>query len=105
MWRDGIVPVTVELIWGNPNGSELGVGDFDSFFVGGVIDCGTDTQPLLGCGCSDKVDDHFMAYQWLTPPVQTNKRKQSVFDFVPLAGGGREVAHSDYQAKFVGELL
>src|ERR1019366_3102573 len=105
MWRDRIVPVSVEGVWGNSYGGELGIGDFDSFLIGGVVDCGANAQTLLSSGCGDEVDDDFMAYQWPTPPIQADEREQSVFDLIPLARAGREVAHSDCQAEFVGQLL
>jgi len=95
----------VEFVRGNFYGGEPGIGDFDSFLIGSIVNRGTDTESLLGSGCSDQIDDDLMAYQWATPPVHADERKQAVFDFVPLAGAGREVAHADCQAQFVGKLL
>ena len=105
VWRDGIVPVAVEFVRGNPYGGELGIGDFDSFLTGGIVNRGADMESLLGRGCGDQIDDDLMANQWAAPPVHADERKQPVFDFVPLAGAGREVAHVDCQAQFVGKLL
>ena len=65
----------MEVVRVNPYGGELG-----------GVDCGAHAQAFWGGGGSDEVDDDFIAYLRLTPPVQAEERKQPVFDLVPFAG-------------------
>jgi hypothetical protein len=62
-------------------------------------------QSGFGRGRGNEIDNHFMAHQGLTAPVLRDEREQSVFDLVPLAGTGREVANGDLQSGLVGKLL
>jgi hypothetical protein len=43
-----------------------------------------------------------VADERLGAPVLADEREEPVFDFVPLAGAGRQVADHDIEAKFVG---
>src|SRR6266404_6322910 len=52
-----------------------------------------------------QLDDHPIADEWLGPPVLADEGEEAVFDFVPLAGAGRQVADRDVEAELVGQLL
>jgi hypothetical protein len=43
--------------------------------------------------------------EWLSLPVQADRREHPMFDLVPFAGSGRIMAHDNFQPGFVGELL
>ena len=53
----------------------------------------------------DQLDDDPIADEWLGAPVLADKGEEAVFDFVPLAGAGRQVADRDVEAELVGQLL
>jgi len=53
----------------------------------------------------DQAQDHRVADQGLTAPVLGDEGEQAMLNLVPLARAGREVAHRDLQAGFVGQPL
>ena len=84
-------------------GVHLGVADFDAGGVGAVVEFGVYFQPSLG-GCrADEVDDDLVAGQGSAGSVHGDMVEESVFDFVPFAGSGREVADRDFQLGFLGQ--
>jgi hypothetical protein len=87
------------------DGGELLVGDFDSFGVGIGVEAGVDLEAGAGGGRGDEVDDDLVGEEWFAAPVLADKAEKPVLDFVPLAGGGREVADADGEAGVVCELL
>ena len=52
----------------------------------------------------NQLDDHPIADEWLGPPVLADEGEEAVFDFVPLAGAGRQVADRDVEAELVSCL-
>jgi len=51
------------------------------------------------------LDDDLMADKRLAAPVASDEREQAMFDPVPFARAGRQVAYGDRHAEFVSELL
>src|SRR6185436_11169357 len=56
-------------------------------------------------GGRDQFDDDPVADERLGAPVLADEGEKPVFDFVPLAGAGRQVADHNVEAEFVGQLL
>lgn len=56
-------------------------------------------------GCCDELDDSLIADQRPTSPVLGDERKKPVFNFVPFAGSGRQMADVDFETDLVGESL
>ena len=84
---------------------EFGVGDLDLLGVVVLVEAGVDLQALARRRRGDRVDDDLVADERSSAPVLGDVAEQPVFDFVPLAGAGREVADADLKAGLVGELL
>ena len=63
MGRDGVVPLAVELVPGDRQGVDLGLGVVDAGGVGAGVQLGTDGEPGGGAGGADQVDDDLMAGQ------------------------------------------
>ena len=83
---------------------QFGVRDFDARGILATVDLGADFQAVVvGGGGADEFHDHFLADEWLAAPVGTDLSEHTVFDLVPLAGAGGEVADRDAQTAFVGE--
>src|SRR5580700_101784 len=59
----------------------------------------------FGGGGRDQLDDDAIADEWFGAPVLADEGEEAVFDLVPLAGAGRQVADHDVEAEFVGQLL
>src|SRR5262252_11221484 len=62
-------------------------------------------RPGFGGRSRDQLDNHPIADKGLGTPVLADEGEQAVFDLVPLAGAGRQVADHDVEAEFVGQLL
>src|SRR4029434_5900342 len=62
-------------------------------------------QTLASGRTADQIDDHLVASQRATPPVDRNMTEHSVLDPVPLAGSRREMADRQSQAQFVSQAL
>src|SRR5438445_4539070 len=62
-------------------------------------------QPIASRSIANEVDNHCIADQGTTAPVLGDVAKQPVFDLVPLARPGREMADTDLQTRFVGKPL
>jgi len=93
-----VVPVEVE-------GLHFGVGNLDTLGVTIGIDFGLDSQASLGCGRGDQLHNGLMADEWSSPPILADKREQPMFDLIPFAGAGRQVADGDLEIEFVGQCL
>src|SRR5215471_3103308 len=87
------------------DGFDLCVGDLYAGWIGVLIELTVNLEAGLGCGGGDELDDCLIAYERLAAPVLSDERKQAMFDLVPFAGAGRQVAHGDGNAEFVGQFL
>ena len=102
---DFVVPFSMELISVEIELSDLLVGDLDACGVGAGIQFGMDLQSGRGAGGSNQAHNDLKTDQWLSTPVLSNARKETVFDLVPFAGARRKMADGDAQCGFIGELL
>ncbi len=64
-----------------------------------------DFEVGAGRGCTDQADDGGEGSQRLAAPVLADEREQAVFDAVPFAGFGRQMANRDLEPQFAGEFL
>ena len=87
------------------NRLELLGGHANSFGILGGIEAAGDLEAALGCGGCDQFDNDFVTGEWLPSPVLGDEREQTVFDLVPLAGPGREVANRNIESCLIGQLL
>src|SRR5216684_1893615 len=83
------------LLVGNPEALRIDIG----------VDLAFHGQAGRRGGCGGEVDNDLVADEWLATPVLADKREQTVFDLVPLAGAGWEVTDRDFQSGFVRQLL
>gem|GEM_PF-4506433 len=86
-------------------GSNLGVRYGAAGRVRGGVQFAPDPETRSRGGSPNEVHDHFMADQRLAAPVLADGGKQAVFNLIPLAGSGRQVAHCDLQSGFVCQTL
>ena len=84
---------------------QLLVGDLDAFGVDPWIKLGFDRESAFRPGVGDQVQKDFVADQRLPSPVHADKRKQAMFDLVPLAGSGRKMANRDGNSDLVRQFL
>ena len=84
---------------------ELLVGHFDSGLIFVRIQDRLDFEFGARLGTADQIDDRLIVDQWLSSPIQTDKREQSMFDLVPLAGSRRVVTDRDRYPDLIRHLL
>src|SRR6267154_5421263 len=92
-WYNRVVPVAVERVAGEVDGGQLNVGNFDGFWIFVFIQFSAHFEAGLGCRRGDQLDNCAIAAQRFTPPVDGYERKETMLDFVPLAGAGRQMAN------------
>ncbi len=90
---------------GQVDGGDLEIGNFDTFGVFVFVQFGAHFEAGLGFRCSNQLDDRAIAAQRLASPVDRDERKKTVFDLVPLACAGRQVANRDGELELVCQLL
>ena len=82
--REGIVPISVEVVASEVDGGKLGVGDFDAFGIFVFVEFGADGEACCGGGRGNQLHNGFEAAQRLTAPV--GKRGKSVGSDADQAG-------------------
>jgi hypothetical protein len=101
----GIVPFPVERRRNKVDLGHLGVGNPSPFRIGPFIEPTLNSQPRLGRGGRDQLDNDLMRHQRLAPPVLRDKGKEPMLDLVPLPGSRRQMADFDGHLPLVGESL
>ena len=81
------------------------VGNLDPCWIGIRVQGTLDLQTSFRGGGGDQINDDLVADQRLASPVLTDEGKQTVFDFVPLAGPWWKVTNRNFQAGLIRELL
>jgi hypothetical protein len=104
-WKDGVVPLAVELIRLDRETIHLPVSDLSTERIAVRIQLRPDGQPFLRRRVPDQIDDDLTAHQRTAPPVYGNVAEHPMLDLVPLAGARRKVASRDPQADLVGQPL
>ena len=87
----------MERISAKVNDRKLVVGDDAPCRVPAGIQFAPDLEPCRGRGGADEVHHHFMAHQRLAAPVLTDGGEQAMFDLVPFAVPGWEVAYLSHR--------
>ena len=77
------------------NGGEFGVGDFPALGVFVFVQFSPYRKPRGGGRGRDQLHNGSKAAQGLAPPIDRDKGKEAMFNFIPLAGAGWQVAHRD----------
>jgi hypothetical protein len=83
----------------------LGVADFDSGRVFFCVQRARHLQPFAVGRGGYQIDHHFVAAQWLAPPVLAYEREEAMLYFVPFAGARRQMTDLDGHSRFAGQLL
>src|SRR6202047_4943163 len=105
VWRDGVVPLAVELGAFDVDGGHVCIRYDNPAGVLAGVEFTVHSEAGFGGSGRDQLDDHAIADEWLGAPVLADKGKEAVLDLVPLAGAGRQVADHDVEAAFVSQLL
>jgi hypothetical protein len=80
------------------------VEDFDSWRMREVVQFGMSLQPIVGRGFRDETDKDLEADQGLAATVPGDEAEKAVFDLVPFACTGRELAYGIRPLDFIAEL-
>ena len=56
-WRDGVVPVGLEVMALNVEGSHFGIADFDALGIAALVDVASDGEAGIGGSGADELDD------------------------------------------------
>src|SRR3984893_10907531 len=105
VWRDGVVPLAVELGTFEVDGGHVCVRYDNAARVLAGVKFTAHSEAGFGGSGRNQLDDHPIADEWLGAPVLADKGKEAVFDLVPLAGAGRQGADHDVEAEIVSQLL
>src|SRR5712671_6851359 len=88
--RYSVVPLAVEFGAFDIDRGHLGVRDDNAAGVLASVEFAAHSEAGFGGGGRDQIDDHAIADEWLGAPVLADEGEEPVFDFVPLAGAGRQ---------------
>src|SRR4029077_16193078 len=104
-WRDGVVPVALEGMALNVEGSHFSIADFDALGVEALVNVASDGKAGIGGSGADQLDDDVVADERFAAPVLGDVGKEAVLDAVPFAGAGRQMGDGYNQAGLVGKAL
>jgi len=71
----------------------LRVGHLDAFGIFVFIQFSAHRKASIGSGRCDQLNDRAIGAQWLSAPIDTDKREKAMLDFVPLAGTRRHMTN------------
>src|SRR4051812_41653470 len=74
-WREGVVPLAVELIAGDVKSSHLGIGHRHALGIAVRVKFALHAQASPGGGCADQVHDDAVAHQRRGAPVLADERE------------------------------
>src|SRR5271166_289090 len=98
---DLVIPFSMELIPLKIEFRDFLIRHLDAFRVGSGVHFGVDLETSSRSGGCDQTDNHLDTDQRLAAPVLSDSRKETVFDFVPLAGARRKVTDGDLQSGLI----
>src|ERR1700716_2520397 len=84
---------------------ELGIGDFESFRIFLFVEFSAHSQARLGSRSGNEFDDCAEAAQGFAAPVDADKGKKSMLDFIPLTCSRRQVTHRDRKVQLLSQFL
>src|ERR1700730_7533176 len=105
VWRDGVVPLAVELGTFEVDGGHVCVRYDNAARVLAGVEFTAHSEAGFGGSGRNQLDDHPIADERLGAPVLADKGKEAVLDLVPLAGAGGQGADHDVEPEFVSQLL
>src|SRR3984893_12219327 len=105
VWRDGVVPLAVEVGTFDVDSGHLSIRYDNAAGVLAGVELAAHSEAGFGGSSRDQLDDHAIADEWLGAPVLADERGEAVLDFVLLAGAGRREGDDNIEAEFVGQLL
>src|SRR3990172_2296732 len=105
MGVDGVVPFSVESVGRKSYGGELGRGHRLLGWIGPIVQLGSYLESRRRGGASDELDGGGVARQGTSTPILGDVTEHAMFNFVPLARAGREVANRQTQAQVIGHFL
>src|SRR5216684_3120073 len=103
--KDRVVPVPVKRVGPQADGLQGVAADLEAGGIAGRVEPRPHAEARGGRRGRDQVHDDRVAEEGLASPVLADEGEQAVFDLVPLARAGREMAHRDGQAEAVRQLL
>ena len=103
--QEGIIPLAMELCAPDVEVLHLGILDRHALGIVVVVHVAIDFEAGAGRGGADQTDDGCEGSQRLAAPVLADEREQAVFNAVPFAGSGRQMANRDLEPQFAGEFL
>ena len=95
----------MEVVTGEIERREIGIRCFHSFRIFVLVQFSPHRQAGSGRGCGDELDDRLKTSQRLSEPVDRQEREKAVFDLIPFAGAGRQMADRDGQSEGISESL
>ena len=104
-WTDGVVPVALEVMALNVEGSHFGIADFDALGIAALVNVASDSEVGIGGSGADQLYDDVVADERFAAPVLGDVGKEAVLDAVPFAGAGRQMGDGYNEAGFVGKAL
>src|SRR5713226_6423177 len=103
--KDRVVPVPVKRVGPQADGLQGVAADLEAGGIAGRVEPRPHAEARGGRRGRDQVHNDRVAEEGLASPVLADEGEQAVFDLVPLARAGREMAHRDGQAEAVRQLL
>ena len=104
-WADCVVPISVERVLPNLDGREFFVGDFDALLISVLIEFCADSKSLPGSCVADQIDNDGATDERLSTPVLSDVTEHPMFNLVPFARSGGEMANRNLETEIVRELL
>src|ERR1700730_9325203 len=105
VWRDGVVPLAVELSTFEVDGGHVCIRYDNPAGVLAGVEFTVHREAGFGGSGRDQLDDHPIADEWLGTPVLADEGEEAVLNLVPLAGAGRQVADRNVEVELVGQRL
>src|SRR6266540_1260830 len=105
MGSDLVVPVPMERQGLEIDGGECLLGYLHPVLIASWVEARFDMKACSGASVAKEIEDHRVAHQRTPTPIGGNVAEHPVFDLVPLAGPGREVARRDRQAGCIRQPL
>lgn len=102
-WINRVIPIAVKRMQLQVETRHLRISNLLSFGVPAGVDFATHDQSMSRpCG-PNQIHDNRQTFQRPASPVSTDKRKQPVFNLVPLACPGREMTDRNRQPHLIGQ--
>ena len=105
MRSDGVIPFAVEIITCDLYAGHLFVSNFYLQRILLTVKNALNFKASLRARVRYQVHNGGVCQQWLTTPVLSYIRKQTMFNLVPFVGPRGQVADRNFETCLVGQLL